>query len=166
MSVCSLDWGAISTILSAILASIVAWYISEKWNDQKGSEVISLECKNLWYELDKLSEIYTDLEQNPTYRGENHNNFYSGVKDWQELNISKINLIESLLKDSNKNIDDISLRVDELKAALSLFKLHYMTKHISVDGKSTHDLVDRNKVLEIIDATKKSLIPFIIYRKN
>jgi len=166
MSVCSLDWGAISTIASAILASIVAWRISEKWNDQKGSEVISLECKNLWYELDKLSEIYNNLEQNSIYKSENHNSFYSGVKAWKELNISKINLIESLIKDSNKNIDDISLKIDKMKEALSLFKIHYMTKHIGVDGQSTHDLVDRNKVLEIIDATKKSLIPFIIYKKN
>ena len=166
MSVCSLDWGAIATIVSAGFAGFVAWLISQTWNHQKGSEVISSECKNLWYELDRLDGIYRNLERNSTYRSENHDNFFSNVKSWKEMNISKINLIESLLKESGKNIENINLQLSEIKEALRLFDTHYMLRRISSDGRSTHESVDRDKVLNIIDEVKKSLIPFIIYKKS
>lgn len=165
MSVFSLDWGAIATIISALFAGYVAWCISQTWNHQKGSEVISSECKNLWYELDKLDEIYRNLERNSTYRSENHDNFFSNVKAWKEMNISKINLIESLLKESGKDLKNINIQLLEIKEALSLFDTHYMLRRVSSDRQSTHESVDRDKVLNIIDEVKKSLIPFIIYKK-
>ena len=82
------------------------------------------------------------------------------------MNISKINLIESLLKESGKNIENINLQLSEIKEALRLFDTHYMLRRISSDGRSTHESVDRDKVLNIIDEVKKSLIPFIIYKKS
>lgn len=166
MNVCSWDWGAIATIVSAVFAGLVAWRISQTWNHQKGSEVIASECKNLWYELDKLDGIYRNLERNSTYRSENHDNFFSNVKAWKEMNISKINLIESLLKESGKNIENINLKLLEIKEALRLFDTHYMLRRISSDGQTTHDSVDRKKVLNIIDDVKKSLIPLIVYKKS
>lgn len=64
MEVCSLDWGAIggftgagATLISAIIASCVAWSISEKWRDQKGSEVLSVISKDCYTNLDKFKDL-------------------------------------------------------------------------------------------------------------
>jgi molybdopterin converting factor small subunit len=165
MSVCVLDWGSISTITGAILASVVAWCISEKWNGQKSSEVISSECKNLWYELDKLSDIYEKLEYNSAYKSENHTIFFSDVLAWKDKNTSKINLIEALLKESGKNIQQVSSRLSKIKDALNLFDTHYMLRRFR-NEQSTHDSVNQKAVLNLIDEVKKSLIPFIIYKKD
>lgn len=51
MDVCVIDWGAISTIIGAVIASATALYISRQWRNQKGSEVIANEAKSLFYDV-------------------------------------------------------------------------------------------------------------------
>ncbi|MGQ1276548.1 hypothetical protein [Acinetobacter baumannii] len=50
MEFCSLDWGAIAGFAgvgATIIAARVAWNISEEWKNQKGSEVIAEEAKEV-----------------------------------------------------------------------------------------------------------------------
>ena len=54
MEVCNWNWGAIASFVSAGftgIAAVVAWKISEKWNNQKGSEVVADEAKESIKEL-------------------------------------------------------------------------------------------------------------------
>lgn len=47
MDICSWNWGAIASIASAIITSLVAICISRKWKAQKASEVLSNEAEKV-----------------------------------------------------------------------------------------------------------------------
>lgn len=71
MNVCSWDWGAIAGFSGAaatLLAGGVALFISHKWREQKGSEVISNEAAKILVVLQDYSEniiVLHSLIMNP-----------------------------------------------------------------------------------------------------
>ncbi|MCQ1053521.1 hypothetical protein NNO95_03900 [Acinetobacter baumannii] len=90
--VCSLDWGIIKDILglliSAGIPSLVAWKIFRGWNNQKGSEVIANEAKNILVTIEKIEILQGDIR------------FWLGLKS--EINENKLQEF-SKLKDSLEN---------------------------------------------------------------
>lgn len=62
---CSLDWGIIKDILVALISagipSLVAWLIYRGWNNQKGTEVIALDAKEIIINLSKLQDLQNKI---------------------------------------------------------------------------------------------------------
>jgi hypothetical protein len=62
MDLCVVDWKAVAPIIAAsiaaCIASFTAFRISNRWNNQKGSEVIANEAKEAIYQIGELSKFY------------------------------------------------------------------------------------------------------------
>ena len=61
MDLCVFDWKAITPICAALIASCTALYISNKWNNQKGSEVIANEAKSMIIKISRLQSLQGDI---------------------------------------------------------------------------------------------------------
>lgn len=57
MDLCVVDWKAITPLVASLFAACVALYISNKWNKQKGSEVIANEAKQTIKDLLEIINI-------------------------------------------------------------------------------------------------------------
>ena len=76
MNVCSWDWGAIAGFSGAgvtLVTGFIALYISHKWREQKGSDVISNEAAKILIILDDYREnlVYLDHEMMRPSRSDN-----------------------------------------------------------------------------------------------
>ena len=64
---CSLDWGIIKDILVALISagfpSFVAWKIYNGWNNQKGTEVLAIEAKEVIISLSKLQALQCEMQE-------------------------------------------------------------------------------------------------------
>lgn len=176
MEICSLDWQALSGFLAAgatIVAARVAWNISEKWRDQKGSEEVSKECKELWYKLDELEKLYKmldDLKELPLgleYKSEIkpkieiRKDFFSKVKEWTYSNLSKMEYVKILTDNDEEVVQSTYLLVDKLD---SFYTQRLIQRFINDDD--IKEFVNSKDILDNIDKVKKSLIPFIKFSKT
>ncbi|NNG82921.1 hypothetical protein [Acinetobacter sp. ANC 5378] len=173
MEICTVDWKAISGLVSAIIGATVAWAISEKWRGQKASEEISKECKELWTKLDELEKLYNildDLRELPVgleYKSnikdkfEIRKLFFSNVKEWTYLNLSKLEYIKVLT-----NNDEILVKnVDLLTSNLDSFYTQRLLQRF-INDNDLQDHVKNNEVLSNIKNLKNSLVPFIKFSKS
>ncbi|MCH7294111.1 hypothetical protein [Acinetobacter higginsii] len=68
MDLCVVDWKAITPIIAAsiaaCIASFTAFKISNRWSNQKGSEVIANEAKEAIYQINELSKFYQQYLNN------------------------------------------------------------------------------------------------------
>ncbi|WEI10429.1 hypothetical protein PYR73_05480 [Acinetobacter soli] len=90
--VCSLDWGIVKDILGLLISTGipagVAIFIYRGWNNQKGSEVIANEAKNILVTIEKIEILQGDIR------------FWLGLTS--EINENKLQEF-SKLKDSLEN---------------------------------------------------------------
>ena len=61
MDLCVFDWKGITPICAALIASCTALYISNKWNNQKGSEVIANEAKSMIIKISRLQSLQGNI---------------------------------------------------------------------------------------------------------
>jgi hypothetical protein len=61
MVACDLDWELIAKVLPSIIASITALFIYSRWSNQKGSEVIANEAKNLIIKIASLQSLQCEI---------------------------------------------------------------------------------------------------------
>lgn len=61
MDLCVVDWRAITPLVASGFAAFVALYISNKWNKQKGAEVIANEAKAYLIKLSELQSLQGDI---------------------------------------------------------------------------------------------------------
>ena len=139
MDVCSLDWGAISTIIGAGIASATALYISRQWRDQKGSEVIANEAKSLFYDVcEHRKHIDYILNYEVTKNG-----LIKAVVGIENLIITINDKISFLYE----NIDD-----NERKYSLDFYKksINNLNEYISklVDEKEYENINDLVKEIQ------------------
>ena len=57
MDLCVVDWRAITPLVSSVFAACIALYISNKWNKQKGAEVVANEAKAYLIKLSELQSL-------------------------------------------------------------------------------------------------------------
>lgn len=113
MDLCLLDWKAIAPIIAATIAasiaSFTAFKISDRWNNQKGSEVIANEAKEAIYQISELSKFYQkNLNNiNPSNVEEIINEYQIIFKDV----IHKIDFIfnSPINRDDKKNLLEVAL---------------------------------------------------------
>lgn len=112
MDVCSWDWGAISTIIGAGIASATALYISRQWRNQKGSEVIANEANKAFKVLSEIEILsFSALKH---FKDDNYKHLVSTYTEYQdkyEILRDSILLIlyvvsDSSLKDKYSNFDN------------------------------------------------------------
>lgn len=135
MDVCSWDWGAIgsfvgagATLIGAVIASRVAWCISKQWKDQKGSEVIANETKELIKDITQSISLLGNIiydDTNSTIKNENIISNFLNIKRLDLEIHRKIYFIENTIifynldkiyKDFNilnsSIIDSLGYRID------------------------------------------------------
>lgn len=109
MDLCVIDWRAVTPIIASIIASGVALYISNKWNGQKGIEVIANEAKySLQYlaELQRLQcEISASIQK-------------SEKKELNQIRIDRFKIVKDLFSNSTVILDH-SIDDPELQAHIS-----------------------------------------------
>lgn len=101
MDIYTLDWGAIATFTGAVVALFISW----KWRSQKGSEILSLKCEKVFFDLDtylaKILEYNIRIIHslgNPNVDTKIFEISYD-VSTYYELLIKNLNLITTYKKD-------------------------------------------------------------------
>ncbi|MGP4772537.1 hypothetical protein ACS125_18615 [Acinetobacter sp. PFS20] len=86
---CSLDWGIIKDILVALISagipSLVAWKIYNGWNNQKGTEVLAIEAKEVIINLSKLQSLQCEMHEDIFY-----NNFLHQTDNTMKIEYESI----------------------------------------------------------------------------
>ena len=114
MDMCEIDWGSLSTIIAALIASATAFCISNKWQGQKGQEVLATESRLLLYDLYELKEHMIFLVSDKLNRDVN---FQDEINKF-ENRVSKIQ--KSLLFLSNELESNHHNEIKELWESLNL----------------------------------------------
>lgn len=74
------DWKAITPICAALIASGVALYISNRWKNQKGAEVIADEAKQNIKDILELIKVAYEMVSNNCTADQSYENFKIFVK--------------------------------------------------------------------------------------
>lgn len=159
--VCSLDWGIIKDILVALISagipSLVAWKIFRGWNNQKGSEVIANEAKNVLVVIEKIEILQSDIV------------FWMGLTS--EINENKLQEF-SRLKDSLENsilllnhaIDDHDFNIYLNEILEQLKKTGQSLTGFESDFLEIKDLqFTRTNSYQVL---KKQLLDYAVYKKK
>jgi len=158
MDLCVVDWGAISSIAAALIASGTALYISNKWNKQKGAEVIANEAKRLLVELAELRLLIKKIYSG-TLAGEDLEQAIKSF-DYQKNTISVIiDFLDKEITDKRKNslIDmkaDLDSTYQKLRNYAHKDKSQTFSCFISLDKQGgtsifddIHGSIDRSETL-------------------
>lgn len=130
------------------------------WHLQKGLEVTASECKAYWERLDDLERIYKNLEKNADFKSDNYKEFYGKRKKWQEVNLSRTNLVRKLTNNDSKVVESTEKLIEKFKSDNFV---HNKLQRFGGD-ESRHESVGYNHVLSTIAEIKDSLFPYIKYR--
>lgn len=129
MDVCSWDWGAITTITGAGIASATAWYISKQWRDQKGSEVISNEAKLIINDLNVIYETAHKLQD--LFLA----NKIEELKDQVKLFVQQRNEIDSKMLLFNTLVE-VGFNKKDIKS--EVYKSNHLQISFSLQGDINH----------------------------
>ena len=174
MEFCDLDWKAIGSFVSAgatLVGARVAWKISEKWREQKASEEISKECKELVIKLYELETLYLKLDElesipvgltypNNKTKKDIRKEFFNNVKEWKYANNSKFNFVKTL---TNSKV--LESKIDDLIELLKDFYSHNLIQRFISDD-DIKELVKSEETIKAIDNIRIAIIPFIKHSKR
>lgn len=168
MDLCVVDWGAISTIAAAVIASLVALYISDQWRYQKGTEVIANEAKRLLAELAELRLLIKKINSG-TLRGEDLEQAIKSF-DYQKNTVSVImDFLGKEITDKRKNsLIDMKADLDSLYQKLRNYahkdKSQTFSHFMSLDKQGDTSIFD--DVHGSIDRSESLLRELALYKSR
>lgn len=115
MDLCVVDWGAISSIAAALIASGTALYISNKWSKQKGGEVIATESKQVIKDILELVKIINYFENGPKKKDEDLEAEFEKFVNGYDFVVINTAFIEDCLVDDDLKVNFDSFSVSSLK---------------------------------------------------
>lgn len=162
MDLCVFDWRAITPIIAALIASGTAWGISNKWNNQKGSEVVASEAKQTIKDLLEVIKIVNYIKSGS----------YDERTDKEQFDRFEL-LFESIVP-SILYIDDC-IHIDDLKTNLFEFTsdVNELIKLKRNNSFNFNSEKYKNRLDSVIDSLSQHgmdvvniLHPYSIYRKK
>ncbi|MDM1736670.1 hypothetical protein HX112_08940 [Acinetobacter towneri] len=152
MDLCVVDWKAITPICAALIASGTALYISNKWNKQKGAEVLAGEIKNSIKDILEIIKIVHNLSKNDI-TSEQYSEYFNTFKS----------LCESVLRSSS--YIETCVEIDGFKAQMDEFFKHC---YELIWGKSdVKSFSDKSKYIRMTGITLIiTLTPYSIYQEK
>ena len=162
MDLCVVDWRAIAPIFAALIASGTALYISNKWNKQKGAEVVANEAKQTIQDILEIINISYQMNSivaSPDFNAEKFKQF--------ELLNEQI-LRSSLFINECIVIDDFKLLLDEFhQQCLSVKDIGFEFDPLKNNKKFKDELVDKARnVGRSGSIMADMLIPYSTYQKE
>lgn len=164
MDICSWDWGAIASIVSALITGIVAICISNKWRHQKNCEILSNEAANVLIAIQdykekiiKLHSLIMDFEDDSSHEKEVEN-----LKKVARKLKDRSFLFSELITDK----DDLVLKIGEISAKFyyEARDLNSFTKQEVIISSESRSLVDRFDTE--IAAPRKRVKAYYLYKKK
>lgn len=160
--VCSLDWGIIKDILVALISagipSLVAWKIFRGWNNQKGTEVLALEAKEVVINLSILQDLQCAIDNDLFY-----------VFLTKKADLTKRNEFESIYNKLVRSIDFIIFALDDQDLKNKTSKLLSEAIIFLRDIDRVYEGSLRNGKIKLIDpkdalAIKKIMLDLSLYK--
>lgn len=161
MDLCVVDWGAISSIAAALIASFTAIYIYFQWKNQKGAEVIANEAKQNIQDILEIIKIVSLIRQKSSHL-ERSRNFI----DFNRLYESVVR--SSLYIDDCVEIKGFKKAIDEFfNCCLNFKEFESLYRHHAQDSKFIEHVDGEINVIQIKGVNiVNTLIPYSIYQKK
>ena len=160
MDLCVLDWKAFTPIVASLIASGTALWISNKWNKQKGGEVIANEAKQTIKDLLEIINISYYM------------NSYTASPELIAEKLKQFELLSEQILRSSLFIDECIV-IDNLKFKLNEFnELCWAVKDISLESDPVRNHNEfKNKLAGKVGyigssgiCMVKILLPYSIYQ--
>lgn len=161
MDLCVVDWGAVATIVAALIASFTAIYIYFQWKNQKGAEVIANEAKQNIQDILEIIKVISLIRQK-SFDSERSKNF----GDFNRLYESVVR--SSLYIDDCVEIKDFKKSIDEFfDCCLKFKRFESLYRHHAQDSKFIEHVDGEINVIQIKGVNiVNTLIPYSIYQKK
>lgn len=136
MDLCVLDWKAFTPIVASLIASGTALWISNKWNKQKGGEVVANESKQVIKDLLEMVKILNFIKSDMYERKDKEIEF----KKFKVLYDSTV--IGILYMDDCIIVDGLKLKLKDLTNAGNEIKIRNDLSYVSNFSVSAINLVN------------------------
>lgn len=164
MDVCSWNWGAIASIVSALITGIVAICISSKWRHQKNREILSNEAANVLIAIQDYVEKIIELHSLIMNREDDspHKKEVENLKKAARKLRDRSFLFSELITDE----DDLVLKIGEISAKFyyEARDLDNFTKQEVIISSESRSLVDRFKTE--ITTPRDHVKAYYLYKKK
>lgn len=158
-------------IIATLLGILGAFDISREWRNQKSSEEISKECKDLVIKLYDLKTIYirlNDIEK--INRGlldgkiksskDIRIDFFNSIKEWNYNSKPQLEFILILIK--NKSLES---KCEELINQLNDFESHMLIQRL-IGDEDLKELIKHEEIINYIENIIKLITPYIRHSKS
>ena len=161
MDLCVVDWGAISSIAAALIASFTAIYIYFQWRNQKGAEVIANEAKQNIQDILEIIKIVSLIRQKSSAL-ERSRNFIDFNRLYESVVRSSLYIDDCVeIKDFKKAIDEFFNCCLKFKEFESLYRDYAQDSKFIAHVDSEINLI-QIRGFNIVN----TLIPYSIYQKK
>lgn len=178
MDLCVVDWKAVVPILAALIAACIASFtafcISNRWNNQKGSEALAAEAKTLYSLNNDIFVLYKNLRdsilESPGTVGMSHKDF-KNLKEGLDNLINELKYFKELLKISNSPKSNefvkLTIKVENFKKRLDRIQLYKIRTYGHSQGSHANEIFNElgfDSFVDNIRSINLILFKVILYK--